>query len=96
MQSDKEMQMKILEQIMEEMDDYEFESKLKPIMSVKVEKSGVKGLPGSLRDLLDGKSGKCSPEMMEEEEMPMIKKKDMGDEDDLDSRFARLLAKKRA
>lgn len=101
MKNEKDLQMKILEQIMNEMDEYEFDRKLKPkVMSIKVEKLGKDELPSSLKEMIGG-SKEESEEMPEEMEEEMPSKKSVDDdeeedeENDLDSRFARLMAKKK-
>jgi hypothetical protein len=105
--NEKELQLKILEKIMNEMDDYEFDKKLKPkVMSIKVEKAGEGELPDKIQELL-GKGEKDAPpeipetgkEKMSSGEMPLEHQDpslDQGEEgDNLDSRFARLMAKKK-
>lgn len=86
---EKELELSILEEMMSEMEDYEFDKKVKPKMAViKVEKSEDSDSPTSLKELFSGKSKESEMDSMYPDS------EDEEEDDELGARFKRLMGKK--
>lgn len=87
MKEKEEVPLSILKKLMSELDDYEYDKRIKPkVMAIKIEKK--EEMPAELMGLL----GKGESE---EEEMPELELPEMEEEDDeLGKRFKKVMLKK--
>ena len=91
----KKLEMDILEELMSQMDDYGFEKKMKPkLVSVEVKKEGEGELPRSIKEMLGGKEDPEEMSMESEGESEEYCPPEEEDDDELGSRFKKLLGKK--